>query len=161
MSRRHVKPLTALALIIVVGAGCAPARGAAATADSSPESQAVCSSSSVPTATMAALAAAYGEVRSCVGVGSTWLVFELGTGTTSGGVDEYACPSPGCVPTTDGIGSASQGSAASTGQWQHYDPPYPGEITLLEVLPDGSVIIDDAGHQLDFDPATGTFAGGS
>lgn len=114
----------------------------------------ICNSSITSGGTVAAaIASNYGEVRSCVSAGSSWVITTLGApgaSTRHGVVAVYACSTTAC--------QSGQGHYSANG-FTIITPPYAGGVTVLAKVPGDlqSLIIDDAGHQLTFDAITLTF----
>lgn len=97
----------------------------------------------------AALTSKHGQIRNCFELNGVWYVLELGGAGKSGGIDKFACRTPGCSPSSNEFQSS---------KWHHVTPPYPGGITLLQFNDDGTFIIDDGGHQLIYHPMTNSFS---
>lgn len=87
----------------------------------------------------------YGEIRNCSLVGSTWLITTLGNSSHNGIIATYECSS------NDATCLNATSNHPVTG-WKFHRPPYPGGVTLLAFEPSNPniAIIDNAGHQIDF-----------
>jgi hypothetical protein len=94
------------------------------------------------------LTAQHGEIRDCLGLGKTWYVFELGSGSRPGGVDEFSCPGPGCTPSN---------AVFQESRWRYLPPPFSGGVTLLGWGMHEAMIVENAGHELLFHPRSGAF----
>src|SRR5437870_7559662 len=92
----------------------------------------------------------YGEIRNCGLFGNSWVITTLGRVNTDGVIGVYRCDSAdtSCL---DGRNDHPLSG------WTFYSPPYPGGVTLLGGGDSNKLIIDNAGHQLTHDPATGAF----
>jgi hypothetical protein len=97
-------------------------------------------------ATTRALTSAHGEIRDCFRDGNTWFVFELGNRTEPGGIDEFTCRTVGCAPSATWF---------QPSRWKHIASPYGEGMTLLRIQHDGTMIVDSAGHEVLFHPASG------
>jgi hypothetical protein len=94
------------------------------------------------------LTRAHGPIKNCVGFERTWYVFQQGATGVDGGVEEFHCPTVGCAPSR---------VTFQASRWTYVAPPFQGGLTLLDVEVAASWSVDDAGHELIFHPATGTF----
>ena len=94
------------------------------------------------------LTAEHGEIRDCLGVGSTWFVFQLGSTEQPGGVEEFPCATGQCAPSD---------MTFQESRWRYVAPPFSGGVTLLGWGKGQSMIVDDEGHELLFWPGTGLF----
>lgn len=99
-----------------------------------------------------ALTSEHGEIKSCIGVGRVWLVFELGGPRPPGGIDEFRCLTPGCTPSS---------TTFQARQWTYVAPPVKGGVTLLGPAGHDRWIVDNAGDELRFDPRSETFSSDS
>jgi photosystem II stability/assembly factor-like uncharacterized protein len=114
--------------------------------------------SSIASSTGSAIAQRYGEIRNCAPLGqtrSTWVITTLGVSATPespaqrGGVLIYRCTSAVCQD-----GSTDHPLAG----WQYYAAPYCCGVTLLGTPSPTTLMIDNGGHQLHFDTATGLYS---
>lgn len=94
------------------------------------------------------LAPRWGAMRSCARTGLYLVVTTDGTGSAHrGSISVLACIAHECQrPTGD-----------STQRWRTSPAPHRGGVTILAVPNPSTVVIDVAGYQLDFDPATMLF----
>ncbi len=99
------------------------------------------------------MSAKYGEVRNCAQVGSDWIITTLGNSTHGGVVALDVCTGSDATTCTDGQNNHPVSA------WKILTPPYPGGVTILSRnAQEETVIVDDGGHQLTLDLATGTFS---
>src|SRR2546428_10569824 len=92
----------------------------------------------------------YGEIRNCGLFGDSWVINTLGRADHDGTIGVYRCDSAD-VSCLDGRKDHPLSG------WTFYSPPYPGGVTLLGGGDSNKLIIDNAGHQLTFEIATGAF----
>lgn len=114
-------------------------------------SPATCGPWSAATApTGRAIAAAHGPVRACMKVGTDWVIATVNTPSPPGAIGVRRCgTNPTCLD-----GRNDPGPNAFT--W--YTPPgLPSSAITILGRSGSHLIVDAAGHQLLFDPATGSF----
>jgi hypothetical protein len=103
------------------------------------------------TATYAEIANRYGEIRNCAPADaerSAWVITTLGTESARGVVAIYLCASAAC---RDGRNDHRLGG------WRIYPAPYSGGVILLGKQAADVLIVDNGGHQIVFDVATGRY----
>jgi hypothetical protein len=103
------------------------------------------------TATYAEIARRYGEIRNCTPADSersAWVIATLGTASARGVVAVYRCASAAC---RDGR------QDHPVAGWRFYPPPYAGGVTLLGEQARDMLIVDNGGHEIVFDVATGRY----
>lgn len=98
-----------------------------------------------------ALVQQYGDTRTCRLFGDSWLIIASNK-TADGGarwaIGVYRCAS------TDASCHDGQNDHPLSG-WTFYSPPYQEEVTVLTQLDSNNLVLDNGGHQLSFDIATG------
>lgn len=95
------------------------------------------------------ITATYGEIRNCELVGGDWVVATLGSPTQSSAIGVDAC---------DGNTNCLDGrTARDIHAWTFYPAPFVGGVTILQVTATGTLIVDNGGHELKFDLATGQY----
>jgi len=152
---RDVRPAALAALLFCVA--CASAHPTAA-APSTPQT-AVPSAPAAPVAepspqpdvcgywtqTYQTLAARYGEIRDCLTTDGTrrlWLISTLGNARSRGVIAIFRCRSDAC---TDGR------TDHPIGGWQIFPAPFAGGVTVLGQPSPSLLIIDNGGHEIEFD----------
>lgn len=102
-----------------------------------------------PNTTAAQIQVAHGEVHNCVRVGSAWVITTLGGQGRAAAIGIYRCTTSACLDGRNDHGFAG---------WRFIHSPYGGGATVL-ALNGNTLVIDDAGHELNFNVDTETFAG--
>jgi hypothetical protein len=88
------------------------------------------------------------------------MAFTQGTPSKPGVIAEFACATAAGTVTVAACDDGSMADPPLSG-WKVYAGPYPGGISPpMVLLSDGSVIVDNDGHQISFDPTTGVFTKG-
>jgi hypothetical protein len=103
------------------------------------------------TVTYADIARRYGEIGNCTPADverSAWVITTLGTESARGVVAVYRCVSAAC---RDGRNDHSIAG------WRIYPAPYAGGVTLLGQQATDVLIVDNGGHEIVFDVATGRY----
>lgn len=109
---------------------------------------------------LSAVAAAHGPLQACELLGAIWMAFTQGTPSEPGVTAEFACATAEGAVTVAACVDGSMADPPLSG-WKVFAGPYPGGISPpMVLLPDGSVIVDDDGHHIPFDPTTGVFTRG-
>lgn len=103
------------------------------------------------------LANANGEIRGCIRYGQEWIVFTLSP-------DEMSYGYVGIDACGDGDQACLDGSQPHPlADWVWIQAPYPGGVTFLgtdgdSLSPPARLIVEDGGHEMNFDPSTQTFS---
>lgn len=103
-----------------------------------------------PGTAAAAIQSAHGEIRNCLRVGASWVIATLGGFGKTGVIAIYRCANAACLD-----GQTAHGYAG----WKFIHSPRSGGAIVLGLDPryKDTLIIDDAGTQLDFNVDTGAF----
>jgi hypothetical protein len=133
----------------------APPKGSGPSGPPPPTRPGCGSWSGAQSTTGASIQAQHGPIRNCALIGTTWVIATLhDQAHDRGAILVYRCsPSDSaCLdPQTD----------HPAAQWQTFPAPYPGDVTFLAgAQATGSpsrIIIDNGGHQLDFDLSADTY----
>jgi hypothetical protein len=102
-------------------------------------------------ATYAEITRRYGEIRNCTPAGadrSAWVITTLGTDSARAVVAIFRCATAAC---RDGR------QDHPVAGWRIYPAPYAGGVTLLGRQAAGVLIVDNGGHEMVFDLATGRY----
>lgn len=103
------------------------------------------------------LAKANGEIRNCIRYGQEWIVFTLSP-------DEKSYGYVGIDACADGDQTCLDGAQPHPlADWVWVQVPYPGGVTLLgstddSLSPPSQLIVEDGGHEMNFDPSTESFS---
>jgi hypothetical protein len=93
-----------------------------------------------------------GDIRTCRLVGDSWVV--IASNKTADGGARWAIGVYHCA-STDASCHEGRNDHPLSG-WTFYSPPYQEEVTILKQLDSNNLVLDNGGHQLSFDIATGT-----
>lgn len=102
-----------------------------------------------PNTTAAKIQIVHGEVHNCLQIGTSWVITTLGGQGRAAAIGVYHCATTACLDGRNDPGLAG---------WKFIHSPYGGGATVLAVHGD-TLVIDDAGHELNFDVDTEAFSG--
>ena len=123
----------------------------AATLTATPPSM-VCGSWTANSSPGSALVQQYGDIRTCRLFGDSWVI--IASNKTADGGAEWAIGVYRCAA-TDAPCHDGRNDHPLSG-WTFYSPPYQEKVTIVEQLDSDSLVLDNDGHRLSFDIATGS-----